>query len=179
VTGASLRLLGEADGEALARLRRRGYETDPLAFAGLPESDPTCRGEVVARRLAHQTPETGSVAVGAFGRDGALVGMVGVRRLEPGKFRHTAHLWGVYVVPEARRAGVGRSLLLEAGRTAGRMGGVERLTLSVCVACEPAVALYRALGFGVFGREPEAFKVDGAYHDELHMAVSLQALGRP
>jgi ribosomal protein S18 acetylase RimI-like enzyme len=55
------------------------------------------------------------------------------------------------VVPEARRQGFGREILLKALFEA-RAAGVPRLTLSVDSRNQPAWNLYRSLGFEPFDR---------------------------
>jgi ribosomal protein S18 acetylase RimI-like enzyme len=57
----------------------------------------------------------------------------------------------VGVVPEARRRGVGRALMLHA-LVEARAAGVGRLTLSVDARNQPAWALYRGLGFEPYDR---------------------------
>lgn len=170
----AVRLLRDSDAEPMARLRRRGYETDPLAFAGTPESDPTCEPDAVRAKLSTQILQSGSVVIGAFSPE--LVGLLGLVREEPAKFLHKARLWGFYVEPRARAAGVGRALLTEAVKTARGMGCIEQLTLRVCVTCEPAIALYTAFGFERFGCEPQALKAGSAYFDELHMVAFVEKL---
>jgi ribosomal protein S18 acetylase RimI-like enzyme len=168
---ATVRVLAAADAEAMATLRRQGYETDPLAFAGKPDTDPTCSSEAMRVKLATQTADASSVVLGAFAPE--LVGLLGVAREEPGKFLHKARLWGFYVEPESRRNGIGRRLLDEAAVQARRMG-VEQLTLRVCSACDAAIAIYRPVGFESFGLEPRALKVGAEYFGELHMMALLE-----
>ena len=57
----------------------------------------------------------------------------------------------VGVVPEARRRGIGRELMLHA-LVEARAAGVARLTLSVDARNQPAWALYRGLGFEPYDR---------------------------
>jgi ribosomal protein S18 acetylase RimI-like enzyme len=57
----------------------------------------------------------------------------------------------VGVVPQARRRGVGRELVLHA-LVEARAAGVPRLTLSVDARNQPAWALYRGLGFEPYDR---------------------------
>jgi ribosomal protein S18 acetylase RimI-like enzyme len=57
----------------------------------------------------------------------------------------------VGVVPEARRRGLGRELVLHA-LVEARAAGVARLTLSVDTRNQPAWALYRGLGFEPYDR---------------------------
>jgi len=157
----------------MARLRRQAYETDPFAFAGSPDSDTTVQPEAVRRRLAGCTPGGDSIVVGAF--LGRLVGMVGVVREEPAKFRHKARIWGFYVEPGFRGRGIGHRLLSAAAQAARQMTGVEQLTLCVSVLNEAAIHRYGQLGFRIFGREPRALKSEARYIDELHMVAFLNA----
>jgi RimJ/RimL family protein N-acetyltransferase len=50
---------------------------------------------------------------------------------------------------------------------------VTQVKLSVNTENEKAAALYRSLGFEVYGREPRAMRVDGRYHDEDLMLLRL------
>lgn len=167
----TIRLLQETDAESMARLRRHAYETDPFAFAGSPDSDPTLRPEAVRQKLAACAHGRDSIVVGALADE--LVGMVGLVREEPAKFHHKARLWGFYVEPEFRGRGIGHRLLGEAARAARRMNGVEQLTLCVSVLSEDAIHLYGRVGFRIFGREPKALKAETQYVDELHMIAFL------
>jgi ribosomal-protein-alanine N-acetyltransferase len=56
------------------------------------------------------------------------------------------HVLDVVTAPEARRAGVGRALMGEALADGARRGA-DRALLEVRRSNEPAIALYRALGF--------------------------------
>ena len=86
--------------------------------------------------------------------DGAPVGfaLLGVRGRE-------GWIGGMGVVPEARRRGLGRALM-EAAIAAARRRGVHRLRLEVLEQNEPAVQLYRQLGFA-HERELEVWSLAG------------------
>jgi len=169
-----IRLLQESDAESMARLRRHAYETDPFAFAGSLDSDSTLEPELVRCKLAACALGGDSIVVGALADE--LVGMVGLVREEPAKFRHKARLWGFYVEPDFRGRGIGHGLLAEAARAARQMKGVEQLTLRVCVSNQDAIHLYGRFGFRIFGREPRALKAETQYLDELHMVAFLSAV---
>jgi ribosomal protein S18 acetylase RimI-like enzyme len=164
-----IRLLTPDDSVALSQLRRRAYETDPAAFAGLPSDDPTFDPAVTAERLRAGTDGT-SVVVGAF--DPELVGSLGMVCDQPARFRHKARLWGFYVEPSRRRRYFGRQLLSAACAHAASRG-IEQLYLQVSVDCAAAISAYERFGFSTFGREPRALKDVGGYSDELHMVLLL------
>jgi RimJ/RimL family protein N-acetyltransferase len=168
-----IRLLDAKDAEAFSRLRRRAYQTDPEAFAGLPTDDPTFEPALVAERI-RAGAGGGSVIFGAF--TPALVACLGIVRDEPARCRHKARLWGFYVVPDRRRQGLGRRLL-SAAVEHGRAAGVEQLYLRVSSRSASAIAAYARFGFVVFGREPRALKGPDGYRDELHMVLFVGGAG--
>jgi ribosomal protein S18 acetylase RimI-like enzyme len=104
--------------------------------------------------------------IGAF-VDDDLIGSVGGFREQETKRRHITSIVGMYVHPEHRRSGIGRELLSSAVERLETLPGVERIQLAVTVGNDHALALYQSAGFEVYGREPDALKVDGSNYDEL------------
>ena len=49
--------------------------------------------------------------------------------------------------------------------------GLERIELEVFASNDPAIALYKKLGFAVEGLKRKALKRDGIYDDVIQMAV--------
>lgn len=76
----------------------------------------------------------------------------GVLMLAPGE----AQLLNLSVVPEARRAGVGRALLMQFVDDARRLGA-EQLFLEVRVSNQGAIALYEGAGFSAVARRVEYY----------------------
>ena len=95
----------------------------------------------VERELAELRTEYGPPAGVAFLADDNA-GFVGVRRFDD----DTAELKRMYVVPAGRGQGLGRALAEAAVEEARRLG-YRRLRLDTLASMEPAVALYRSLGF--------------------------------
>jgi ribosomal protein S18 acetylase RimI-like enzyme len=102
---------------------------------------------------------------------GNLCGIAGFFPKRGPKDSHKGDLWGMYVRPDARRAGVGR-LLVEAVIEHASCH-VEILQLTVVSSNEAARRLYAKLGFAEYGLERNALKADGHYWDEVLMAKSL------
>ncbi|MCA8960015.1 MAG: GNAT family N-acetyltransferase [Planctomycetes bacterium] len=165
----TVRRLLSADAEQFQAVRLRGLSEWPTAFASSAEEEAGTPLTVVAERL-EDNPD-GAM----FGRfDGErLLGVVGVQREAMKKLAHKAVVWGMYVIPEARRSGVGRALLRQALRYAATELGVEQVQLGVNTTNRAALELYRSAGFEVFGTEPGFLRVDGVLHDEHHMVCRL------
>ncbi len=84
---------------------------------------------------------------------------------------HKGTLWGMYVRPAARQAGVGRRLVeavIDHARTR-----VELIDLRVVSENRAARRLYARLGFEEYGVEKRAAKYQGRYHDDVLMAKML------
>jgi RimJ/RimL family protein N-acetyltransferase len=113
-----------------------------------------------------------STVFGAF-RSADLIGIAGFVIREGEKERHKGLLWGMYVRPDSRNAGIGRQLL-EAVIDYAR-DHVELIQLSVVSGNEGARRLYACLGFVEYGVEKDSLKQDGRYFDEILMALDLRS----
>jgi RimJ/RimL family protein N-acetyltransferase len=108
---------------------------------------------------------------------GAFVGgeLVATAAVSPaGRFassRHKRDMWGVFTHPSMRRRGLSRAVVGRAIAHAFETGA-RRINLEVYVPNEPAVALYRSLGFVECGREPEAVHLGGRFFDGVHMTLA-------
>ena len=85
-----------------------------------------------------------------------------------------AVVWGVWVEPAARGSGTGR-LLLEAVIAWAERRGLAQLTLWVTESSEPAIRLYRSLGFEERGLRKPHPHLAGVR--ELAMALPLDPCG--
>jgi RimJ/RimL family protein N-acetyltransferase len=108
--------------------------------------------------------------LGAF-RDGQLLAVGGFAVQQDQKRAHKGVLWGMYVRPTARKAGVGRRLIEAICDLASQQ--VELIQLIVVRDNERARRLYASLGFLEYGLETNAVKVAGRYYDEVLMSKTL------
>jgi ribosomal protein S18 acetylase RimI-like enzyme len=166
---SNIRRLRPEDAACLVSLRREALETDPLAFGASIDDDRGLSLEFVRSALADHQEQ----AVFGYFEGDSLSGMVGVIRASVVKRRHTAHIWGMYVSPPARRKGVGRALLQVTIEHARVWSGLEQLHLSVSDSAVVAKSLYEAAGFRSWGREPRALAWEGRFVDEFHLVLEL------
>ena len=171
--GESIRILTAHDAAAYQALRLRALRESPAAFGSTYASEVDIPLPQIAERLARGAGRE-DVMFGAFDdADGDLVGLAGLGRQTGLKTRHRAHVWGMYVAPEARGRGVGRALMQALIAHARTLDGLERLTLGVEGGNAAARALYHAVGFVTYGIEPQAYKLDGEYWDSELMSLRL------
>lgn len=116
--------------------------------------------------------EPDNFIVGGF-RDDALIATAGAYREPVQKRHHIATVWGMFVHPQHRRAGLGGQLLTRVLQRLAQLPGIERVELAVTVGNDPALALYESFGFEIYGREPAALRIAGVDYDEFHLGLKL------
>jgi ribosomal protein S18 acetylase RimI-like enzyme len=163
---AQIRRLMPADAPLYREIRLEALQQAPEAFGSTFEQECT-------QSLAQfEEVLTRADVFGAF-RESSLLGMAGYRTQAGAKKAHKGYLWGMYVRAIARGTGVAKPLV-EAVLAHARQH-VELVQLSVVAENETAQRLYRSCGFVAYGHEVHSLKQGGRYHDEVLMAVALDA----
>src|SRR5438876_11493977 len=160
-----VRILTEADGEAIWNIRLRALRDDPESFGSSYE-------EILERGIAGATQSlrkrdnaADDVTFGAF-EGGTLVGIAGFRREQEVKKRHKGVIWGMYVPREKRGQGIGKALLQAAIAYAKTLPGLEQINVSVVITSREAHRLFKLLGFETYGLERRALKLHNQYFDQ-------------
>ena len=83
------------------------------------------------------------------------------------------YFFGVYVAPEGRGKGLGKSLMIELIGKAKNCVGLEQINLTVVSENSSAKKLYKSLGFKAYGVERNALKFNGQYFDEDLMVLNI------
>lgn len=108
-----------------------------------------------------------------------LVATAAVSRAGPfPSSHHKMVMWGVFTSPRYRRQGLSQQVVDTALQHAFD-NGVHRVNLQVYVPNEPAITLYKAIGFVEYGKESEAVCLDGKYHDGVQMTLVKERHNRP
>ena len=159
-----IRQLTPGDAALYRSIRLEGLKESPEAFGSTFDAEFTKPLAWFFDRLRS------SVVFGAIG-DAKLLGVAGFAVRDGEKEAHKGLLWGMYVRPGARGAGVASRLA--AAIIAYARSRVELIQLSVVVGNEQARRLYARLGFVEYGIEKNSLKYCGRYFDEILMAKDL------
>lgn len=166
-----VRRLSTSDAVSYRDLRLDGLRAHPEAFSASWEEEATYSLTWFEDRLER------NVIFGAGSAQASgLSGIVGFHVLDSPKQKHKGILWGMFVRPDARGTGLGRSLVARVLEHARQT--VEEVRLTVVATNTPAVRLYERAGFERYGLERRALKVGDHYHDDVLMALSPLQLAR-
>ena len=148
------------------------------AYANHPDAFTSTREERAALPLSwwreRLSSDSKSAEVVIAGWDGdEMVGVAGISFAQRQRESHKSTLFGMYVAPHARGAGLGRELVDAIVALARQRAGVRLIKLTVTQGNESARRLYDACGFVTFGVEPNAVAVDDGYVDKAHMWCDL------
>nr|WP_082394226.1 GNAT family N-acetyltransferase [Bacillus sp. JCM 19034] len=149
--------------------KARSTARKPDAFASSYEEEKNDTAEKYIKRFANATH---SFTFGAF-EESQLVGVVTLVTEHLVKLSHRANIVAMYIKPEKRGTGLGKSLINKVIDKANSLEGIEQIYLSVVTTNIPAKRMYTSCGFEVFGREKKALKIDHTYLDEEHMVLFL------
>ncbi|MVO98416.1 GNAT family N-acetyltransferase [Paenibacillus lutrae] len=165
-----IRLLQEADAQQYQEFRLKSLTTNPEAFGSTFEREVKFSQAAVAARIQ---PTTDKFVLGAFDDKDALGGTVTFMRESGPKTIHKGNVYGMYIAPEMRGNGLGRSLMLQLISKAREHEGLEQINLTVVSDNDSAKKLYKSLGFEVYGIEQNALKFNGHYLNEDLMVLKL------
>jgi ribosomal protein S18 acetylase RimI-like enzyme len=165
-----VRRLTAADAALFREIRLEGLRRDPDAFSSTFDDENRRPLSFFEDRLARS-------AVFAAFRGGELLGIAGFLVQHGPKHAHKGMLWGMYVRPQARGAGIGARLVAAVIEHAS--ADVELIELTVVSENRAARRLYERFGFEEYGLEKRAAKYLGRYHDDVLMAKILAPEGEP
>lgn len=163
----SIRCINVDDAVNFAALRREVTQENPVPMGLSYKEELTRTLDSFRAQLSFTHP---NAMFGSF-VEGELVATAAVGYTS--KFQSSRHkmvMWGVFTSPRCRRRGLSRQLV-EAAVQHAFSNGVHRVNLQVYVPNEPALELYKSIGFVKYGVEPEAVYLDGQYHDGVHMTL--------
>jgi GNAT superfamily N-acetyltransferase len=162
--------LTAADVVAYRALMLEAYEHAPDAFT-------TTAAERQAEPEAWWVKRIGSTEALAtsFGawHGTALVGTVALEYSAKPKTCHAALVLGMYVQPSNRGKGIGLALMQAAIAASSARPEILSLTLTLTEGNEPALRLYRSVGFVSWGTQPNAIRTVSGLKGKVHMSLTL------
>jgi RimJ/RimL family protein N-acetyltransferase len=167
VSGVVVRHAEPRDASALVGLAE-DVASEPEAWL-IAEGGWRSAGE--ERRYLRAIRRSSQAAVLVAEDDGELVGRLSISRDTHPASRHVADL-GLLVAKAHRRRGVGRALLAAAEEWA-TAAGITKIELHVFPHNEPALALYRAVGYEREGLRRSHYLRGGELVDAILMAKRL------
>lgn len=138
------------------------------AVSAHPESFGESYQDVQAQDLAWFNLSLRSGTTFAYEKNAQLIGLVGTFSMQPGNMRHRATLFGMYVKPAYRKAGVGDALVDHVIDFV--KPDHKQIHLTVTTSNHAAIALYKKHDFEIYGTEPDALCVNGGYYD-VHLML--------
>ncbi|MEK3888058.1 GNAT family N-acetyltransferase [Bacillus sp. FSL K6-3431] len=166
----NIRILNESDALLYQEIRLSALKINPEAFGSTYEREVKFSLETVVARLK---PAKDKFVLGAFDDGVSLVGIVTFMRESSLKTGHKGNIFGMYVTPEGRGQGLGKSLMFELIRMVKNYDGLEQINLTVVSENDSAKKLYNSVGFEVYGVERKALKFNGRYFDEDLMVLYI------
>ncbi len=153
-----------ADADALVALGRAvaAEEQGWLTYTRSPSDE---------RRNVKSVRRDPNAAVFVAETPAGVVGRLSIARDNNPFSYHVAEL-GLMVAATERRRGIGTALMEEGVKWA-RSAGITKVELHVFPHNEPAIALYRKLGFLEEGHRRRHYRIAGQYVDAILMAIDL------
>ncbi|WP_066174359.1 GNAT family N-acetyltransferase [Bacillus marinisedimentorum] len=168
----NIRLLDESDAKIYKAVRLRALKNDQESFGSTYEQEVNRPLKKFAERIQRTKSQ---FTLGCFDSNHSLIGIANFAREDRLKTVHKGTIYGMYIEPEFRRRGLGRTLLISLiERATSECDGLEQIHLTVVSTNSSAIRLYTSLGFKVYGVEPNALKTDGKYFDEDLMILRLK-----
>jgi GNAT superfamily N-acetyltransferase len=159
------------DAAMYRELRLEALRDHPVAF-GMDYTEALTQPESHWEQRARDGAGTERSVLYVADAGARLVAMTGVFCEDRAKLRHSGMIWGVYVQPDWRGAGLSEALI-EACVGWAQAKQLRILKLAVAVTNAPAIRRYLQCGFSVYGVEPEVIYHEGVFYDELLMARRL------
>ncbi|MBD7938515.1 MULTISPECIES: GNAT family N-acetyltransferase [Cytobacillus] len=155
--------------ESFKQIRLIGLKQHPESFASSFEEEAEQSIQDIEKKLLSSQ----AITYGAFheGRLGGIITLLFESKL---KMHHKAYIVGLFVQEEFRGLGMAKQLMNTVIDNARVVETVEQLHLTVMADNQPALKLYKKLGFRSYAHEPRALKVAGHYYDEIHMVLPLK-----
>ena len=169
-----IRRLTHQDRAALQTIRQRMMDEASALWFALDDSWSKVSDEDLDAVPGSNADTKEQMLFGVFDAGDALSAVAGLRRERRQSVKHKASLWGIYVIPERRRQGIGGRLVAALIQNAKTMPGLEMVRLAVAADNAQAVSLLRQQGFQTYAVQPRAYLLDGKRYDQAFLSLFLR-----
>ena len=167
---ATIRCASPEDARALSELSR--HIAGELAYT-VTEPDEAPDAQEMEERIRDRHAHPSRLLLVAADEEGRIIGELDCGAGSRRRLAHRAR-FGVSVDKHRRGLGIGRALIQAMLEWAGAHPAIEKVVLGVFAENEPAIALYRSMGFVIEGRRVREFKLGpGRYADDLIWGILL------
>ena len=162
------------DAEALFALRLEALQTNPEAFGSSYED--SIQKWTAETYGASRIPDKDSDDV-IFCAEiaGEIVAMMGFIRESYPKEKHIGVIWGVFTKPLARGQGIGRKIMQAIIDHARNCEGLAQISISVVTENQAAIALYKKMGFTIWGTQPDGLRDAEKSYDVYFMNYQIDS----
>lgn len=168
-----IRPVTKDDAEAFFALRLEALQTNPEAF-GANYEDSIQKWTAETYGAARIPDEGGDKIIFCAESDDELVAMMGFIREPYPKEKHIGIIWGVFTKPSARGQGIGKKILQAIIDHAHNCEGLAQITLSVVTENQAAIALYKKMGFTIWGTLPDGLRSTTQSYDVHYMSYRIE-----
>ncbi len=157
--------------EEYKALQLEALEKEPLAFGASYEAEASKSSGYWKKNLVRAQKDNTHWTILFAEIEGVLVGMGVIKFARHKKFKHIARFSSIYLKKEYRGQGIAKKLLSELIKQTSLQPRISKIKLIVNTTQEPAIALYKSLGFEVIGELKQEFKIDDKFYDGYLMEL--------
>ncbi len=103
------------------------------------------------------------------------IGMIGVTFNKRKRLSHVATIVWFYVLPEYRKNGIGKELILFLIDHLNNLSHIRKVSLTVISSQEKAIAMYKQNSFKIVGTQKKEIQFEDSFFDFITMERELEA----
>jgi len=165
-----IKILNQQDSLKFKELRLLSFQESPFSFSESYEDE--CNKSIT--EFENDLYQIGnpieSFVIGIFTESSELIGIAKFKRDTRTKAKHKAMIHAFYILPEYRKKGLGKRLMINLLKKAKAISGLEQIHLWVLISNDSALKFYEKCGFVTQGSEVKNdLKINDQYVDAVYM----------
>jgi ribosomal protein S18 acetylase RimI-like enzyme len=166
-----IRQLESKDSGSYYKLRLESLKLNPEAFGTGAEDWAKATDEQVKNLL--ETSNQDDFVLGYF-QDGELAGVIGLKREKKHSVSHKGTVWGLAVLPEFRKRGIGKNLLNALIAKVSHSQELKYIRAVTTVSPLNAQHIFEDCGFTIYGLEPRGIREGINFFDQSFLFLNLR-----